>query len=121
MTAPDPAWVEAGARASALWHRGETVTDSDDYALAIEVVRAVEPLMHRLGPHRRPKRRRPMPLQGVHPPSRRQGGPRGRGTHQPPPQGGSPHFRPVERRYGDPNPHKDHQRYSMTAWTTMRT
>ena len=45
MTAPDPAWVKAGARASALWHRGETVTDSDEYALAIEVVRAVEPLI----------------------------------------------------------------------------
>ncbi len=44
MTARDQA-IEAGARASALWHRGETITDSDDLALVELVVDAVEPII----------------------------------------------------------------------------
>ena len=45
MTAPDPAWVEVGARASAQWHRNEDAWDSDDRALAYLILTAVEPLI----------------------------------------------------------------------------
>ena len=45
MTAPDPAWVEAGARASAQWHRNEDAWDSDDRALAYLILTAALPLI----------------------------------------------------------------------------
>ena len=45
MTADRDELIEVGARASAQWHRNEDITDSDDVALAADVIAAVEPII----------------------------------------------------------------------------